>query len=167
MSRDELFALDVDWTHRFVAYTNGHAAHKIAWLLSRTGDSWLWGSLAVLLIWQVGRLGWVLLITIFAAAGIVALLKGVFKRARPVTHGREIAQDKYSFPSGHAARVGAVAVFAIFLRPQWALLIIMWAVLVSFSRVARSRHYLADVFIGLILGILIGISIQMINLQIG
>ena len=142
------------------------AKRTAAWIVSRTGDSWLWGLILLFLWWQNRPLGILLFVVLALTAGLVHILKGVFKRKRPHTHGREISNDKYSFPSGHAARVGAVATILAFIWPQWSWFILIWALLVPLSRVVRSRHYLADVIVGLILGFLIGLTTQFIYGQL-
>lgn len=150
--REQFFARDEDLTARFVQRTNGRIYQGAAFLLSRTGDSWLWGVVCALTIWRYGRIGWLLLLNLLITAAVIALLKGVFRRQRPHTSGKEIGSDKYSFPSGHAARTGAMATVLALAYPQWAWLCLLWAVVVALSRVIRSRHYLADVAAGLLLG---------------
>ncbi|KAK9792681.1 hypothetical protein WJX73_009700 [Symbiochloris irregularis] len=68
-----------------------------------------------------------------------------------------VAVDQYSFPSGHAARVSALAAFAYVCcaHQSWGLVIAAaaWAVTVAVSRAAMGRHYLGDITAGLLLGL--------------
>jgi membrane-associated phospholipid phosphatase len=67
--------------------------------------------------------------------------------------------DPHSFPSGHATRASMLAVLSIALVPPWlALLVVIWAPLVSFARVAMGVHYLSDVLAGIALGVLLGVG---------
>jgi len=49
-----------------------------------------------------------------------------------------------------------------FAFPAWTVAWLLWAVLVALARVALSRHYLSDVFAGLILGMLISLLLQLL-----
>ena len=50
--------------------------------------------------------------------------------------------DPHSFPSGHAARAFMIAVLATGLGPGWlAVVLWVWAPLVSVARVAMGVHY--------------------------
>ena len=62
----------------------------------------------------------------------------------------------YSFPSGHTASSFAAA--TVFIRTDMRLtsLIVVIAVLISFSRLYLRVHYLSDVIGGVILGVFSG-----------
>ena len=157
--------------HRFLTYDEmlsariaglgaGGLPRAIAWLLARTGDSLFWLVVSGVLIWQEFPLGWMLLITVAVTAALTGIAKGIFRRQRP-SEKWAIATDKYAFPSGHAARAGAVAVTLSFAFPSWTMLWLLWAILVAFARVALSRHYFSDILAGLAFGILISILLQL------
>jgi undecaprenyl-diphosphatase len=131
-----------------------------AWLLARTGDSLFWFAISGILIWQDFPLGWTLLITVAVTAALTGIAKGIFRRQRPVKKWA-IATDKYAFPSGHAARAGAVAVAMSFAYPSWAVFWLLWAILVALARVALSRHYISDVIAGIGFGILVSLLLQL------
>lgn len=162
MRRETFFDRDVSLSERFVARTNRRYLQKSAWLLSRTGDAWFWAIWLFIIFWLERQVGFVLAVGVGAVAVVIHLLKGVFKRPRPFEHGRELANDKYSFPSGHAARMGTAATILTLAWPQWSWLFILWAVLVALSRVVQSRHYLGDVLAGLALGLIVGLGTQII-----
>lgn len=106
-----------------------------------------------------------LLIGIFVTALIVIAMKFLIRRRRPAgTFGSIYRRtDPHSFPSGHAARAMMLAVLIVGLGPAWlAPLILVWAPLVTLSRVAMDLHYLSDALAGALLGIVVGIGILLI-----
>ncbi|XP_054240216.1 polyisoprenoid diphosphate/phosphate phosphohydrolase PLPP6 [Indicator indicator] len=90
---------------------------------------------------------------------LVAVVKGLVKRRRP-THNKmdmfvTISVDKYSFPSGHATRAALVCRFVLrhlVLAVPLRVLVVLWALIVSVSRVMLGRHNMTDVLFGLLLG---------------
>ncbi|XP_009871383.1 PREDICTED: presqualene diphosphate phosphatase, partial [Apaloderma vittatum] len=90
---------------------------------------------------------------------LVAAVKGLVKRRRP-THNKmdmfvTISVDKYSFPSGHATRAALVCRFILrhlVLAVPLRVLVVLWALIVSISRVMLGRHNMTDVLFGLLLG---------------
>lgn len=159
MTLDELIARDEAVSQRISKYAENRFFHGAAWLVARTGDSVFWLLLSALFIWLKWPVGWPLLITVAVTALLTAVAKGIFKRERP-TEKWAIATDIYSFPSGHAARAGAVAVTMAFAFPQYAILCFLWAVLVALARVLLSRHYIIDVAGGLLFGIVVSLVLQ-------
>lgn len=99
----------------------------------------------------------------------VHLFKNVFERLRPC-HNPEIKHlvhivnnkcgGKFSFVSSHAANSFAIAtyVFLILRRSRFSFGIgmLIWATLVSYSRIYLGVHFPADVFCGALLGVLCG-----------
>ena len=96
----------------------------------------------------------------------VHLFKNVFERLRPC-HEPDIAGlvhvvrdhcgGKYGFVSSHAANVFGLAVFtAFFIRNRYYLAgMLIWALLVGYSRIYLGVHYPGDILCGAILGALI------------
>ena len=107
-----------------------------------------------------------LLITL-SDQGSVHLFKMVFKRLRPC-HNPEISQlvhivrnhcgGMYGFVSSHAANSFAVASYSILLirNKYYTMFIILWATLVSYSRIYLGVHYPGDILGGAILGLVLG-----------
>lgn len=155
---EQILIQDRAFSQRLASRGHGRFLRHFAWLLARTGDGWLWFVMSLLLIWQRRPLGWTLALAITLAAVIVAIAKGIFRRSRPSGPGRALATDKYAFPSGHAARVGAVSA-VLASAGGWALLLLVWAIAVSLARVVLARHYLSDVAVGLALGLLLGLGL--------
>jgi undecaprenyl-diphosphatase len=157
----QLLAYDESLSARIADFGAEGLPHAVAWLLARTGDSLFWLAVSGILIWRQLPLGWTLLITVVVTAVLTGLAKGIFRRQRPVEKWA-IATDKYAFPSGHAARAGAIAVAMSFAFPAWSAAWLLWAVLVALARVALSRHYLSDVIAGLVFGILVSLVLQLL-----
>lgn len=156
----QLIAYDETVSGRIAEFGADGLPRAAAWLLARTGDSLLWFAISAILIWRGSDLGWTLLITVTVTAVLTGIAKGIFRRQRP-SEKWAIATDKYAFPSGHAARAGAVAVAMSFAYPSWTIGWLLWAVLVALARVALSRHYLSDVVAGLVFGIMVSLVLQL------
>jgi len=138
---------------------------SIAAFLAHSGDSWY--------IELVLFVGWLLshgtLRTFFAyLAGSVVIqalfviaVKFLIKRQRPEGAWGDVYRktDPHSFPSGHAARMVMLSVLAFgfgFLVLGW--VIVFWGIAVSFARVAMGVHYLIDIFVGWIIGLLLAVA---------
>lgn len=138
--------------------------HAIFVFFAHSGDSWFW-LIALLLIWFFGNLTWqlrasFLIIGLVFLAIFVLIIKFSIKRPRPEGDWGNIyrAADPHSFPSGHAARAAALAVMALKIGPPWfAILLCLWAPLVGIARVVLGVHYLSDVIIGWLIGIIVAI----------
>ncbi|BAO55765.1 phosphatase PAP2 family protein [Nonlabens marinus] len=122
------------------------------------------------------KLGWrnlgialiAIALMIAASDQLANLFKDGFERLRPFREpGLEGLISKvgdsggtYGFYSAHASSVFALATFTILLfRKQQAwltCLIIVWAITVAYSRVYLGLHYLGDVLMGGLMGILLG-----------
>ena len=131
----------------------------------------------LLLILIVRKSGWKFLLVILPVTALVItitdqlsvhLFKEVFKRYRPC-HNEDIKNmihlvkgcgGLYGFVSSHAANSFALAVLiGNCLKSKWGNMIyfmIVWAVLVSYSRIYNGVHYPADIIAGGLLGILAG-----------
>ncbi len=156
----EIKERDEAWSQRLVVWGNGRFPRAVPWLVARTGDSWLWLALAGWLAWQQQPIGWALLRVVVITAVIVFTTKAIFRRQRPQKQTISIGADKYAFPSGHAARAGAVAITLATFWPTWLPLLLLWSLLVSFARILLSRHFLTDVCGGLMLGYLVALILQ-------
>ena len=91
--------------------------------------------------------------TLFIVAVLCYFLKMFIARPRPVEHILSwIDLAKYSMPSAHAAAVfSVIPFFKKKARKYW----IWFAILVAFSRLYTSAHYLSDVIAGALIGYLI------------
>jgi len=99
-----------------------------------------------------------------ATSGLTAdLIKYIGGRARPKLYfneqlfGFDFFHWEYawtSFPSGHSATAFSVAMFVSMLYPSWRFAAFFAALLIAFSRIVLSQHYISDVIAGSFLGLL-------------
>ena len=98
-----------------------------------------------------------------AVSGLSAdIIKYTAGRARPILYfsdqlyGCNFFHYEYewtSFPSGHSATAFSVAIVLTTLFPKWRLLFLFAGVLIAFSRIFLTQHYISDVIAGSFLGI--------------
>lgn len=141
---------------RAAAFESAPWRRKAALWLAHTGDAWVILSAGGLL-WLRGapRLGLRILVITAVAGLLSSLVKAVFRRARPHTRNQALylGPDRYSFPSGHAARLGGLLAVAGSALPLWGgALLALWALGVCLTRIALRVHYLSDIAAGLALG---------------
>jgi undecaprenyl-diphosphatase len=93
----------------------------------------------------------------------VHLFKNVFERLRPchveelkgMVHLLEDCGGKYGFISNHAANSFCFAMFTslFFKNRYYSIMIFLWAVCVSYSRIYAGKHFPLDVICGAVFGI--------------
>ena len=139
------------------------------WMLwaTRLGDGWLWYALAAALAAGGSRYQRVLAAGLLAAglaSATFSMTKRRVRRPRPCDRAPHPAflqvrpPDRYSFPSGHSINAFAIGtVLVLSLPPLWAPLSLV-AISIAASRVVMGLHYLSDVVVGALLGVLIGTS---------
>ncbi len=92
------------------------------------------------------------------------ILKHIVRRERPVWKLADEEQlihrpKYYSFPSGHtSASFCVVAVTIMRCQPITILLVLFCAIMVAVSRVYLRVHYLSDVVVGMVLGLVCGLA---------
>jgi undecaprenyl-diphosphatase len=142
----------------------------LMWVISGK-FTWIW--LYVLLLFlswrKMGTRSFLLLIPflvvliVLADAGSVHLFKNVFLRLRPSHNGEfqdvihlvnEYKGGKFGFISSHAANVAAISLFFILiLRNYWITAgLILFSLLVGYSRIYLGVHYPSDVMVGFLWG---------------
>lgn len=103
------------------------------------------------------------------------LLKETIMRFRP-THNPEIQLrvqtingyigGLYGFVSSHAANYFGLAVFlsVLFFRKIrfFIPVVLLWAAIISYSRIYLGVHYPADIFFGALLGVIIGLTLGLL-----
>lgn len=138
--------------------------------LTILGDGIFSVVLAIILFFLKKRFVSLMVFTTFALSGIFAqILKMFISEARP---GLFLAKTNYpyfienvtlhnfhSFPSGHSTSVFAlVAILSFSLEnKKYSLLLLTVAALVGYSRIYLGQHFITDVAIGSIIGVLFSI----------
>jgi undecaprenyl-diphosphatase len=174
---EQLKSIDTDL---FLAINGAHNSF-FDFVMFWASDKWIWIPLyvffAYLLFKHYGKRAWILIL--MAGLAIVMsdlsanyLFKHVFQRPRPC-HEPSIAgmihlvNDQcgglYGFISSHASNSFALAAYLSFLLGKkirfFTPLIIMWALLLCYSRVYLGVHYPGDVIVGAIWGAGIGTAV--------
>ncbi len=141
---------------------------KVALFVSSVGSpqSFLLLTIATAMLFWLYKKPYYLLqffITLGVGALTVYIMKVLIARTRPLEAIVQV--DGYSFPSGHAAIATlfcSLLIFAykdhirnIFLRMLFIIILSLLALTIAFSRVYLSVHYLSDVIVGIVLGLLI------------
>lgn len=127
------------------------------WLTHLGGARVTIGIPALLIAGGAGRLGLIALLANAVSHALVQVLKRTVGRPRPCgPDGEPLAlvdlPDPFSFPSGHAAAVTAVATSVALARPIAAPALLPLAGLVAYSRIALRVHHAGDVLAGALLG---------------
>ncbi len=133
------------------------------------GDEIIYGAIAIaLLIWR-RRFGYLFLL-VGAVVGLISLsMKNFFfadaPRPKKYFEGKEIlnlvdgvkVQEFSSFPSGHTMTAFAMAAFLALMigKKEWSVILVLAAVLVGISRMYLNHHFLVDVTVGSIIGVLV------------
>lgn len=165
-------------TELFV-YLNSLHADWLDGIMIGITNMWVWFPLYILLIYwvvkQYGKHCWI----VFLALGLVVLCsdqlsahvcKPLFARLRPCYNTdlqsviylpKGLAGGHYGFVSSHAANTFAVATFltAVLRRRYGAIagiLLFLWAIISSYSRIYMGFHYPGDIVCGAVLGLLVG-----------
>ncbi len=137
------------------------------WMLiaSRGGDGYLWIAIAAALACFGGpsRLLAIASAALAACLGLVSfmVLKRLFRRPRPCAYwphawARVRARDEFSFPSGHSETSFAIATSLLLFYPDLRSLLIFCALSIALSRLLLGLHFLSDVLVGSVLGVLAG-----------
>ena len=155
----------LDFIDRYLQFT---ILDRIMLIITRMGNGGLvWILLSIYLIYSNNyRIeGYMVIISMVLTAILgEGLIKHLIKRTRPFIKidQRILLISKpmtYSFPSGHAASSFAVAGVFIKMNTDISIYITILASLIAFSRLYLNVHYLSDVLIGVILGLLCSIVV--------
>ena len=164
MNIDPVLRLDARLSDQMRVAEKPGALRAISAFFAHSGDSWFW-AIGLFALWLSGNSFWkewavVQVAGISFLAALVLCIKFLVRRRRPEGEWGSIYRntDPHSFPSGHAARAFLIAVLATGLGPAWlAVLLWIWAPLVALARVAMGLHYVSDIVVGGILGIIIAL----------
>ena len=131
---------------------------------------------------KYGRSGFLILIMAVASIALAdqissGVIKDMVGRLRP-SHNPEFTQvihlvferrgGLYGFVSSHAANSFAFAMFTLLLfRERWyTIFILVWAVIVSYSRIYLGLHYPGDILGGAVVGLLSGLLCYAVLLKL-
>ena len=136
--------------------------------LGLLGDAlpWLCLSAFILLIGIFGKrrdiATWAvfLCLSIAVSGAVTNLVKFIFMRTRPNWHGAIPDGGSFSFPSGHATTIGAVAVVCVLRWPKSLPLALTLVALVALNRVVSQNHHITDVIVGVALGMTSALVVQ-------
>mgnify|MGYP001188950807 CR=1 FL=1 len=169
MSFRSLLELDARLSDQLRVAEKPGLLRNLAAFLAHSGDSWFWGA-ALIILWFMSSSAWkewavVEFVCISGLVVLVMAIKFIVRRKRPEGEWGGIYRntDPHSFPSGHAARAFLIAVIASVFVPAWLVILLwVWAPLVSLARVAMGVHYISDILVGAI----VGLVVALIGLQI-
>lgn len=161
---DALLKLDLELSNRMRLEENRTLLRRAAAFFAHSGDSWFWLA-GLLIIWMFTVGIWHQRAALMAGAIViqavtVIIIKFIIRRRRPEGEWGEIYRktDPHSFPSGHAVRAVMLVVMAwgLEISPlNWILL--FWAPLVSYARIALGLHYVIDVVFGWLMGVILAV----------
>jgi membrane-associated phospholipid phosphatase len=115
--------------------------------------------------WEIGSFAAVFFVVVAVPGLVTDIVKPIVGRFRPdFVHEGAFAfaplsfggYAHYSFPSGHATTMGAVAVLAAFVPSMVTIPILMATVVVAISRVMIGVHFPSDVVAGALIGASVG-----------
>jgi membrane-associated phospholipid phosphatase len=128
---------------------------------------WLLGGLLTYFIWRewslvISKSGIFLFWSVALSGIFVNISKIIFGRVRPYHHFKS-GEDGFhfwqfdssfaSFPSGHSATALSVTMVFSLLFPKYRFYILGAGVVLAFSRVVTLKHYLSDIFMGSLIGV--------------
>lgn len=144
---------------------------SVMWLIS---DRWVWVPFYIFLAYLLfRRMSWKRAALCLVAIGLVifatdqtcaTLIRPEFERLRPANLDNPLSSlvhvvngyrgGRYGFPSCHAANTFALAVYMSLVFRNWRFTVamILWACIVSYSRMYLGVHYLGDIISGAIVG---------------
>ena len=103
-----------------------------------------------------------LVATLIARGVVTEGIRFLYHRPRPfVTYPvhQLIAENSWSFPSGHSITFFALASAVYFYNKKWGILFFVAAAVIAVSRVVAGVHYPSDIIGGALLGIGIGYGV--------
>lgn len=103
-----------------------------------------------------------LIIGYVASVLLTTLAKYAVRRRRPEGEWGNLYRrtDPHSFPSGHASRTITLTLVVLGRHLVLAgVLLLIWSLAVGFARIVLGVHFLLDVLVGYLLGLVLGIAL--------
>lgn len=164
--------------HELLLLLNGMHSPFFDHFMMACSSKWVWIPFYVSLVWMlVKAFGWrraivgllVVAITITLCDQLSSsIIRPLVGRLRPANLANPLSSlvhivdgyrgGRYGFPSSHAANTAGLTFFLIgvFRRKNVAWLMIVWMLLVCYSRVYLGVHYPGDLFVGGCIGAVVG-----------
>ncbi|MFT6165553.1 MAG: undecaprenyl-diphosphatase [Vicingaceae bacterium] len=173
------------WDRVLFLFLNGFHSESLDFVMWHASGKLQWVPLYLFLLFlltkKYGRSIWVILVATAVAVTLadqfsVKLFKEVFERWRPC-HNLDLKEmvhlvnnkcgGSFGFISSHAANSFATAgLLGLFLNWRALILLLIWASLVSYSRVYLGVHYPSDILGGAILGLIVAFLVHHIAFPI-
>lgn len=140
----------------------------LAEILDALGSSLFYMVFIPIFYWSVDKqLGRRLLLGLLLASASAIILKLVLKTPRPyIAHPDDVHplfdEGTYGMPSGHAANAAAISgILALWVK-KWGftVLMIVYVILMGWSRMVAGVHYPQDVLVGILLGSIVVLLIH-------
>jgi undecaprenyl-diphosphatase len=139
------------------------------WMIAATrgGDGWLWYAMLAVILLFGGPSRFQAAAAYGLGCGISILLflrlKKLTGRKRPCAiephcWATLLPPDQFSFPSGHTMSAFTAATIITVFYPSLAIVVFFCAVSIAVSRVVLGMHFLSDVLVGALIGVLLGLS---------
>jgi membrane-associated phospholipid phosphatase len=129
---------------------------------------------ALILFFLKKRILSLMIISSYALSGIIAqVLKYFIEEARPAVYLEKInypyfidevtLHNLHSFPSGHTASAFALAAVLAFAlkNKNYSILFLLMAALVGYSRIYLGQHFMDDVLVGSVIGVVSAIVCEL------
>ena len=173
----------IELDHRLFLILNGAGSDFFDPIMLFITSSWMWVPVYLFLVYfflkksglkGLIKIGLVFITLLITDQTSVQLFKEVFERLRPChdpalqEHLRLVADHcggQFGFVSSHATNsFGLLVVSAGLVRIRlYTLILIFWALIVSYSRIYIGVHFPGDILGGMILGTVLGFLILTIN----
>jgi undecaprenyl-diphosphatase len=131
-------------------------------IIGETGAVWIIISIIFLVKKEYRFAGCIVTLALLFSLFLVNLgLKPAVQRPRPFIDHKEIVlkieePSEYSFPSGHTSSsfAAACAIVLVLRKKGLSLSVLSLAVIISFTRIYFNVHYVSDIIVGMLCGIL-------------
>ena len=103
-----------------------------------------------------------MLVTTVIGIGLYWSIKRLAARPRPSAHCKRLVLsepplDQFSFPSGHTLHAVNFTLQILFFAPVLGWIAVPFALLIAASRLILGLHFLSDVLVGAVLGMLLAV----------
>jgi len=175
----------IEWDTDALVWINSHNSPALDWIMWIASQPWSWTivfsiAIGLLTLRYEPRRWWVVLLALIFCILLgdrisVMAFKDVFQRLRPchvidnLHMFRTGCGGQYGFVSSHATNIFSLVTFfvarytfrksSVEVKHKWivAVALVLWALLVCYSRPYLGKHYPGDVMCGALLGIIIGL----------